>query len=59
MENIDIIRQRYQDTVKEHKNASGADARYYVGKLVGMADAVSDILNISWIEADMLLRKAQ
>ena len=59
MQDLKNIRRRYQDTVKDHKEASGADARYYVGKLVGMSDAVADMLNISWVEADVLLNKKE
>lgn len=57
MEKIENIRARFQEAVKVYNTASGSDASYYEGKMVGMIEAVAELLGIEWIEADVLLRK--
>ena len=57
MEKIEIIRENFQDTLKCYQTANGSNASYYEGKLVGLAQAAALFLNITWIEADVLLRK--
>lgn len=59
MENIDIIRQKFQEACAIYATASGHTASYQEGKMVGMVEAVATIKGISWIEADVLLRKVQ
>jgi hypothetical protein len=57
MENLDIIRQRYQEAYAIYN--TGKDTAYYEGKIVGIVEAVAAIKGISWIEADNLLRNVQ
>jgi hypothetical protein len=57
MENIQIIRQRYQEANAIY--ATGKDTAYYEGKIVGIVEVVAACLGISWIEADNLLRKTE
>ncbi len=59
MDKIEIIRQRFQEAQNAYSTASGASASYYEGKIVGMIEAVSYLMGISWIEADVLLRKTE
>lgn len=59
MEKIEIIRQRFQEAVNAYSTSSGASASYYEGKIVGLTEAVSYWMGISWIEADVLLRKTE
>lgn len=57
MENISIIRQRYQEAYAIYN--TGKDTAYYEGKIVGIVEAVAAVKGISWIEADNLLRNVQ
>lgn len=57
MENIDILRQKFQEAYAIYN--TGKDTAYYEGKIVGIVETVAAIKGISWIEADVLLRRAQ
>lgn len=57
MEKIEIIREKFQEAARVYATSSGSDASYYEGKMVGMIEGVAYFMNISWIEADVLLRK--
>jgi len=59
MENLDIIRAKFQEVVDDYNASHSEEASYYEGKIVGYIEAVSFIKGISWIEADVLLRKTQ
>lgn len=59
MEKIETIRQKFQEACAIYATASGPMASYQEGKMVGMIDAVALLMDISWIEADVLLRKTQ
>jgi len=57
MENLAIIRQRYQEAYAIYN--TGKETAYYEGKIVGIVEGVAAMMNISWIEADNLLRKSE
>lgn len=57
MENLNIIRQRYAEANAIYN--TGKDTAYYEGKIVGIVEGVAACLNITWIEAEVLLRKSE
>lgn len=57
MERIEVIRKKFQEANRLYKTYSGYDAIFYEGKMIGMIEGVADMLDITWIEADVLLRK--
>jgi len=57
MENIEIIRQRYQEARDAYLTVK--DNAYYEGKMVGILEGVAICLGISWIEADILINKRE
>ena len=59
MENLDTLRQKFQEAVDDYNASHSEEASYYEGKIVGYIEAVSWVKGISYIEADVLLRKAQ
>jgi len=59
MKNLNTIRARFQEACNAYATTSGTQSAYYEGKIVGMVDAVSEMLGISWVEADVLLRKTE
>jgi hypothetical protein len=59
MENLDIIRAKFQEAVDDYNASHSEEASYYEGKIVGYIEALSFIKGISYIEADVLLRKKQ
>jgi hypothetical protein len=59
MENISIIRAKFQEAVDDYNASHSEEASYYEGKIVGYIEALSFIKGISYIEADVLLRNVQ
>jgi hypothetical protein len=59
MENLDTVRARFQEACNAYAITSGAASHYYEGVMTGIVDAVAAMLGISWIEADVLLRKTK
>ncbi len=59
MENLDIIRAKFQEAVDDYNASHSEEASYYEGKIVGYIEALSFIKGISYIEADVLLRNVQ
>ena len=57
MEKIEVLQEKFKELCNQHKTSHGYDASYYEGKMVGMIEGVSMLMGISWIEADVLLRK--
>lgn len=57
MEKIEVIREKFRDTCDSYRTSYGSDAAYNEGKMVGMIEGVAAMLGITWIEADVLLRK--
>jgi len=57
MEKLEIIRQRYAEAYASYN--TGKDTAYYEGKIVGIVEGVAAMTDISWIEADNLLRKTE
>ena len=59
MDNFECLRQKFQEAYAIYATASGMSFHYNEGKIVGMIEAVAYIKGISFIEADVLLRKTQ
>jgi hypothetical protein len=59
MENITVLRATFQEALKIYASSSGPTAAYYEGKIAGMVDAAAAMMNIHWIEADVMLRKSE
>lgn len=59
MEKIENIRKVFRSVLEDFSKASGSDAAYQHGKMVGIIEGVSMMMGISWIEADVLLRKTE
>ena len=57
MEQIEVIRGKFQEAARIYANSNGPDAHYNEGKMVGMIESVAYMMGITWIEADVLLRK--
>jgi|APCry1669189000_1035189.scaffolds.fasta_scaffold435649_1 hypothetical protein len=57
MERIEVIRKKFREANLLYKTYSGYDAIFYEGKMVGMIEGVASMMGITWIEADVLLRK--
>ena len=57
MEKLETIRQKFREACAIYATASGPTASYQEGKMVGMIDTVAMMMDISWIEADVLLRQ--
>lgn len=59
MEKIEIIREKFKEACRMYSASNGSESYYYEGKMVGMVEGVSAMMDISWIEADILLRKEE
>ena len=59
MEKIEIIRQKFTEACAIYDTASGTTAAYQEGKMIGMIEGVAAMMDISWMEADNLLRKTE
>jgi hypothetical protein len=59
MENITVIRDKFQETVNLYDSSFGSTSAYYEGKIVGMIEGVAAMLSITWIEAEIMLRKSE
>ena len=57
MENIEVIREKFQESTRIYATSHDSTAAYYEGKMVGMIEGVAAMMGITWIEADVLLRK--
>ena len=58
MENMQTLRVKYQEFRQDFADAKGLEDRSYRhGKMIGFIEAVSFAFGITWIEAEVLLRK--
>lgn len=55
MEKMDTLIAKYLEVAALYHTSNGPMASYYEGKMVGMAEAVADLLGITWLEATVKL----
>ena len=57
MEKIELVREKFKEAARIYATSKDSTAHYYEGKMVGMVEGIASLLEITWIEADVLLRK--
>ena len=57
MEKIEVLRAKFKEVNAIYATSSGTEFHYNEGKIVGMIEGVAAMMGITYIEADVLLRK--